>query len=59
MPKSKNHKLLKSLSRYCEAHPEERFWQAVRNWGNFSYLVAVDKKNKMGADTFYWTKKNS
>ena len=23
---------LKSFIAYCEQHPEERFWQALRNW---------------------------
>lgn len=28
----KNQKLLVSFTEYCVAHPEERFWQAMRNW---------------------------
>lgn len=29
---NKNEKLLKEFTSYCEANPEFRFWQALRNW---------------------------
>ena len=29
---SKNSRLIASFKIYCEEHPEERFWQALRNW---------------------------
>lgn len=29
---NKNQKLLESFTAYCKANPEERFWQALRNW---------------------------
>lgn len=35
--KSKNAKLLKDFTRYCDKHPNERFYQALRNWSGFSY----------------------
>jgi len=28
---------LSSFVSYCEAHPEQRFWQALRNWANEHY----------------------
>lgn len=28
----KNKKLLNSFVDYCLKHPNERFWQALRNW---------------------------
>jgi len=34
---SKNVAALISFNNYCEAHPEERFWQALRNWSNSYY----------------------
>ena len=32
----KNKKLLDSFVKYCTGHPEERFWQALRNWARES-----------------------
>lgn len=29
-----NEETLKSFIAYCEANPEQRFWQALRNWAN-------------------------
>ena len=29
-------KLLVSFTDYCVAHPEQRFWQALRNWARES-----------------------
>lgn len=29
---SRNEELMKSFSDYCMKHPEQRFWQALRNW---------------------------
>lgn len=37
--KSKNSKLLKEFTAYCNEHPEERFWQALRNWAEFDFLL--------------------
>lgn len=43
MTTSKNEELLTEFKEYCEAHPEQRFWQALRNWNlqnnpNESYI---------------------
>lgn len=58
---SKNEKLLKSFTSYCYKHKEERFWQALRNWAKFNFLMAywttkegIDEEG----DTFYFTEKN-
>ena len=32
--------LLANFSEYCAAHPEERFWEALRNWSNVPFLIA-------------------
>lgn len=57
---------LQSFIAYCEAHPKERFWQALRNWSTFSYILGFDGDlfkltGKLGAefqheltDTFYY-----
>ena len=37
---SRNSEALLDFYAYCEAHPDERFWQALRNWSghNFVYV---------------------
>jgi len=27
--------------RYCEDHPGERFWQALRNWSGYSFIFGA------------------
>lgn len=39
----KNQKKLNSFIDYCRKHPEERFWQALRNWSGYSFILAVKK----------------
>jgi hypothetical protein len=40
---------------YLEEHPEERFWQAVRNFSGYSFILASDILPVDGQlDTFYW-----
>jgi len=59
---SRNSKVLRSFVEYCEANPEYRFWQALRNWCGWP-TVAVGSK-PAGADTtyyedtFFWEKRN-
>lgn len=36
---SKNQEALKQFSEYCSNHPEERFWQALRNWAEVSRIL--------------------
>ena len=37
---NKNQELLKEFIKYSEAHPEERFWQALRNWSGSRFIFA-------------------
>lgn len=30
--KTRNSEVLADFVAYCQAHPEERFWQCLRNW---------------------------
>jgi hypothetical protein len=59
--------LLDSFVNYCQEHPEERFWQALRNWCGWSFVLVTQKslfsdfpKVKVSIplkdldDTFYW-----
>lgn len=51
-----NKELLESFTQYCDENPEQRFWQALRNWAGVSFLCVKD--NDTFQDTFYWQKKN-
>lgn len=50
-----------SFSDYCVDHPEERFWQALRNWSRYNAIMAIDKVAGRGGggrvnethDTYY------
>jgi hypothetical protein len=50
-----NKKLLDSFIKYCEEHPEQRFWQALRNWSKFMFIYASNEISGEGEliDTFY------
>lgn len=70
---NKNTELLESFQDYCIEHPEERFWQALRNWAGVAFIYAQptgvpifdifdvdsarDEKSEV-YDTFYWEGKN-
>lgn len=53
---SKNTKVLLSFIVYCFNHPEERFWQALRNWSKCSRIEALIKQRGEGSihNTYYW-----
>jgi len=46
--KSRNAKHLKNFTKYCKAYPEQRFFQALRNYIGCGFLMADDQ------DTFFW-----
>jgi hypothetical protein len=56
---SKNVYALTSFVEYCKAHPQERFWQALRNWSGYSFVLGVedcswqDNVSIGKCDTFY------
>lgn len=62
---NKNQKTLNKFIDYCKAHPQERFWQALRNFGkdvlnhrmNFLLIAELDINSSTGyknvRDTFY------
>ena len=35
---NKNKEKLVSFIRYCLDHPDERFWQALRNWSGYYFI---------------------
>lgn len=49
--------------RYLAAHPQERFWQAVRNFSNYNWVLVTNELpnielRRMTHDTFYWEEKD-
>lgn len=60
-PETENNELLADFVSYCQEHPHERFWQALRNWSGWSFIVAgtsYDEIQGRQSDTFYWRGKN-
>ena len=55
--KVRHEKLLKKFVAYCKAHPQERFWQALRNWSGVPFIFQGDGATVV--DTFYFEKKNT
>ena len=57
----KSEKLLKELTEYCETHPEQRLWQAIRNWSEQDFILFgsgdITEKDFKYMDTFYFTGK--
>ena len=52
--KNKNIELLKSFTDYCKENPQERFWQALRNWAKVAFILTTDKlEGGELHDTFY------
>jgi hypothetical protein len=56
----RHEKDLASFVAYCKAHPEERFWQALRNWCGWHFVYVSDKvsyeiniNEHLVTDTFY------
>lgn len=59
---SKNSVLLKDFVQFCEEHPDQRFYQALRNWMQVPFLLVgqlgYEEEIKKIQDTFYWEGKN-
>jgi hypothetical protein len=51
---TKQQELLKSFTEYCEANPEYRFWQALRNFSGYAKIGWYDDEAKQFNDTFYY-----
>jgi hypothetical protein len=49
------------FGRYIASHPEERFWQALRNWSGYGFIFVSNNMtdDSVGlSDTFYWEGKD-
>ena len=65
--KQKSNEKLSEFVLYCQKHPSQRFWQALRNWSGFDAIYTysekmtdaprVEKAKQILSgleDTFYW-----
>ena len=52
-PADANSETLSSFVEYCRTHPQMRFWQALRNWSGFPFIVAANRLPAETMDTFY------
>ena len=54
---SKNSKKLRKFVLYCLDHPNERFWQALRNWDDSAFIFRQreyqEGMTQQLEDTFY------
>lgn len=60
--KNRNNKILEDFIKYCKEHPQERFWQALRNWVGYNFIITTNSDRWMTdtffQDTFYWEGKD-
>lgn len=54
----KSKEVLGNFIVYCQNHPDERFWQALRNWSIFNFIIGFNNIPKEGIDTFYFEEKD-
>jgi hypothetical protein len=59
MSETRNSKTLASFVAYCKANPQQRFWQALRNWAGYNFVCVRDSEPWDGwgnncLDTFSW-----
>ena len=47
----KNAKMLKDFTEYCNKHPEERFWQALRNFSGEAFIFVSKEGKPLGGST--------
>lgn len=60
--RARSRDLLVDFERYCAKHPDERFWQALRNWSGFAFIYGTRKISHIEQgieDTFYFEKKDN
>jgi hypothetical protein len=44
--KTRNSGVLADFVKYCQEHPDERFWQALRNWSGYYAIMALSRSYK-------------
>ena len=56
----KSRDLLEDFTAYCNEHQSERFWQALRNWCGYGFVLVSNSPDakSLAKDTFYWDARN-
>lgn len=54
VPSGKNREVLMDFAKYCAEHPNERFWQALRNWSGYPTILVETILHANCRDTFYF-----
>lgn len=54
--KTRNSELLESFTAYCQKYPDLRFWQALRNWCGWNFVLVAEeyRAGPRVVDTFPW-----
>jgi len=61
--KNKNKKILRDFIEYCNKHKTQRFWQALRNWSSYNFILGSKESSILDIDimtledTYYKEKK--
>jgi len=50
---NRNWEVLKDFIQYCVEHPEQRFWQALRNWAEVDAVLVLKDNGCTKLDTYY------
>lgn len=53
---TRNSELLASFVAYCEKNPEQRFWQALRNWSGFAFVFVTNAPPVQYDGSWIWRK---
>ena len=66
MSRTRNNEVLQSFVDYCNANPELRFWQALKNWSGYRFIFSSNipiyelhadeyaSSNPLILDTYNW-----
>ena len=46
-------KMAEDFLNYCKQYPDQRFWQAIRNYTGFPFVFVKTDLESGGIDTFY------
>jgi hypothetical protein len=50
---TRNSEALESFTKYCKDSPNQRFWQALRNWSKYDNIMGF-RGNYDEAQAIYW-----
>jgi hypothetical protein len=63
MRKTRNSEVLQDFIDYCIKHPDERFWQALRNWCGWLFIEVTNdsfySNDRHYQDTYNWEGKDT